>query len=621
MKHLPIWPLMLLPCLSALAQPGAQPPGSTPFLATGSTNPRTQAARAADIVNILDWAGVDPTGTTDSTTGVQNAVNAVGATCGTAFFPNAAKIRILSNLNVPACVTLQGALGNAGDQALVGSNPNYNSTGGIRLATSATITLNSASGARDLMVITDGVTFPVANASAYAGTAFFVPTSTADPFLKNVLIVGFNQAFVTQSQADRVVLRDVYADGVGSSGTYCPGVICLQGSYDTSSIEHVHLWPYGTVYSGTTTRAGTGLYTSGHSDGTEMDGISEIGHAIGINFSSIGELNIGRLYVDTNATTGVQFNNTGEIHINELQAWSSQVAVAMTASSVFIDDFLVRDVPTNTAQCITTAGSGTVSSLYIGTANFTSCEGANPISIGQAGDVVQITNLVTADNGIPTAVVPTGSTDTTFHAKTISGRGYVANGSGIVNLNLGFYSLASAATIALPPDTNNIEITGSTAISTINGQWGGRELLLKFDGNSALSYGGNISLGTIDLQSLPMSAGSTATLIYDISTGTWLVTSWQNRNPTKFTTTGCSPSSTTGDDKSGAFVSGTTGTCTTTITMNGAVGETSFHGWTCWSNNQTTANLMRETASNTTTATLSGTTVTGDTINFGCAPY
>jgi hypothetical protein len=43
--------------------------------ATGSTTPRPLADRFADTVNVLDFAGVDPTGATDSTVAIQNAID------------------------------------------------------------------------------------------------------------------------------------------------------------------------------------------------------------------------------------------------------------------------------------------------------------------------------------------------------------------------------------------------------------------------------------------------------------------------------------------------------------------------------------------------------------------
>lgn len=91
---------------------------------------------------------------------------------------------------------------------------------------------------------------------------------------------------------------------------------------------------------------------------------------------------------------------------------------------------------------------------------------------------------------------------------------------------------------------------------------------------------------------------------------------------TKFTATGCSNSTTVGGATAGKLTSGTTGVCTFTVTMGDSA--TSPNGWHCGdAENLTTtpiafANLIQQTASTTTTATFSGTTVSGDVIEFGC---
>jgi hypothetical protein len=87
-----------------------------------------------------------------------------------------------------------------------------------------------------------------------------------------------------------------------------------------------------------------------------------------------------------------------------------------------------------------------------------------------------------------------------------------------------------------------------------------------------------------------------------------------------FTASGCSNSALVGGATAGTYTSGTTGTCTVVVTM----GNTSNapHGWACAANDLTTpADTIKQTASTATTATLSGTTVSGDAINFQCIGY
>lgn len=86
---------------------------------------------------------------------------------------------------------------------------------------------------------------------------------------------------------------------------------------------------------------------------------------------------------------------------------------------------------------------------------------------------------------------------------------------------------------------------------------------------------------------------------------------------TKFTITGCAAGTTVGGATAGSFVSGTTGACTVVITMAGANGMTAANGWSCQASDLTTpANLIAQSASSTTTCTITGTTVTGDLIHF-----
>lgn len=81
---------------------------------------------------------------------------------------------------------------------------------------------------------------------------------------------------------------------------------------------------------------------------------------------------------------------------------------------------------------------------------------------------------------------------------------------------------------------------------------------------------------------------------------------------------GCSLASPVGGAWAGSFASGTTGTCTVTITP----GITAPNGWTCDVHDLTTpADVVNQTASSTTTATISGTTISGDVITWKCVAF
>lgn len=90
---------------------------------------------------------------------------------------------------------------------------------------------------------------------------------------------------------------------------------------------------------------------------------------------------------------------------------------------------------------------------------------------------------------------------------------------------------------------------------------------------------------------------------------------------TKFTTdTGCGTvTSLTGGATAGSFVANTTGACTVVITMGDTA--TAPNGWICSPSDRTTGNLFRQSASSTTTCTVTGTAVSGDVISFAAIGY
>lgn len=94
---------------------------------------------------------------------------------------------------------------------------------------------------------------------------------------------------------------------------------------------------------------------------------------------------------------------------------------------------------------------------------------------------------------------------------------------------------------------------------------------------------------------------------------------FQNTGGT-FTASGCTNSTLVGGSSAGTYKSGTTGTCTVTVTMGGAA--TANNGWTCWASDSTTiADTQTCKGTSTTTIVISGTTLTNDIIQFGAMAY
>lgn len=144
---------------------------------------------------------------------------------------------------------------------------------------------------------------------------------------------------------------------------------------------------------------------------------------------------------------------------------------------------------------------------------------------------------------------------------------------------------------------------------------------VRIRGLAAAAPSGTIVQGQVQFDT-QNSSGSLTTVMTLSSAAKVSISGGIQSSGTKFTASGCSNSTTVGGATAGTFASGTTGTCTVVITMNGATGVTASNGWSCWASDRTTpANLISQTASTTTTATIAGTTVSGDVISFGCMAY
>lgn len=161
-------------------------------------------------------------------------------------------------------------------------------------------------------------------------------------------------------------------------------------------------------------------------------------------------------------------------------------------------------------------------------------------------------------------------------------------------------SLAACATGVCTPTGDSIGLLESYASFTSGGLRMGTDLnwtMIRSGPTTTWNTPGAVILNSIFESSATISAG------------------------TRFTISGCAATiaSSTQSAVAGGFLSGTTGTCTVVVTMGGGISAPG--GWVCSANNFTTANLIRQTGNTGTTATFSGTTVSGDVIAFGCQGY
>lgn len=140
--------------------------------------------------------------------------------------------------------------------------------------------------------------------------------------------------------------------------------------------------------------------------------------------------------------------------------------------------------------------------------------------------------------------------------------------------------------------------------------------------NSSSNFATNINTGTSNALAT-IGGGSNGVVINSNSAGSITDTGFISGG-TKFTTSGCSVSSTTGGATAGVFTLGANN-CSVVITMNGATGLTAPNGWTCQAHDRTSITIIidGESSSTTTTATIAIpiTAGTTDVISFSCTGY
>lgn len=244
-----------------------------------------------------------------------------------------------------------------------------------------------------------------------------------------------------------------------------------------------------------------------------------------------------------------------------------------------------------------TGTSGTFS-CYDATATTGSTNCSFRAGAGQSGTVLRILNNAgTEVSGLTTTFWNAGNVGLFQSGTTALKTGYAASYFG------------SGAVTSSGPDSPSFAILAATVVM----------------GSRSTGLYGWAGSSTDASAALDTAIGRTSAGVGQVNNGTlntyrgWEVSYLASRGTT-FTASGCSVSSLTGGATAGTFVSGTTGACTPTITFGNSATATT--GWACQAANRTTsANLFQQTASTTTTATFTGTTVTNDVISFSCIAY
>jgi hypothetical protein len=480
---------------------------------TGAVS-QTLASRFAQNV-FIDSYGAVGNGTTDDATPLTNAMAALGTSGGVVFLDCTKNYAILSNVTVPQNVYVKQCR-NDGPIGIPGYTQ-ANLPAHINLAGTATITLNNNSGI-DALIIKNGLTLPQTTPASYAGTALKLGTGTGaaggnDDVHVNATIIGFATCFDGTTGGGHLRL-DIECDANPAAGV---GAVIIGPAYDTSYI-HVRAWPWGTVAatSPTNTRTGIGIQILANNEDDVRMNLMDFGHAVGVYTAAAGNVHYEHIWVDTNATAGIQLTANNQSRFDVIEAWTTGNGLVLQsgAQSISIGYLYCNGNGVASSNCITNTASSNpnvhIDSLYVAS------QAGYALNLATTGIRFYIGSAVlTGINGgaAPYIVGPSGWTADQVKIGTLLNTDLPAGSALFGGNTQALPSIASASLLAPGMVYDHYLVTGTTTITNISGVWADRRLILTFAGALTLTNNANIQLTAA--ANLTTGAGTTIALWYD----------------------------------------------------------------------------------------------------------
>jgi len=397
-----------------------------------------------------------------------------------------------SSLNVPQGVVFAGLntypSGNAANKPIANT---------IKLANAATITLEAGATLEGVEVLNNNFVYPAnaAQVATWAGTAVFSegPTSA----VKNCKIVGFDRGidFVSNpalplSKLNRQYLENVYLD--------CKRPLRIKGSQDIDRASNIHCWPFGsaivTASSADYVRPGPAIDIVDCSSWIKLTGSFEFAYNIGYRiFDSAG------VVLDNCATDGT--SDGSDLNKKAILIESTTQA---PATSVFISNHYFRASMKSAVEINCLNGTdlrsvGIVNSLFYGqdvAQQINIIDGESVVLTGniirQQGETAKLISIG-ANMGLNLTMNGNQVINQTVPPLSNAASGYTTNTVLFDTSNLftgsftniwtngtdGAVTVASAASVKLPPSIDYIKITGTVTISTLFNSYANRIVTLE----------------------------------------------------------------------------------------------------------------------------------------------
>jgi len=483
------------------------------------TSPRFVIDSGAAILSVLtttpEMYGAVGDGVTDDRAAIEAAAASLGSTGGTVQL-SLSRVYRVSSLTVPSAVTIRGSLQRP-DLPTAASGASLASLPGLALDSSGTIQLSTNASLSHLFVKRYGMALPsttVASAG-FAGTAITIAGDAVT--VEEVMAVGFNKGIAqTGASVNRFSIKGFYADCIN-------GIYIDKPSYDTSLIRDCHIWPYtfqpSMSYSDMV-RTGYGLYLTGAQDNTVIDNVLCWGHLRNFYFSGTSAVDIGTIWSDyptgiTPTQTGVTLGaSTNNIQIANLQIWGGATGLRQDAANTESVHIGLCTIVGTTGNAIVTTGGD----LFVSNLKLQSIGGIG-VSIGNAGSHTYLRGYAIDVAGMLVSV-PFGGSTSYIDVDLKTTPYFNPAGTGLFGTNYILpYPVSSASSLLLPVNGRSFHVLGTTAISSILGTWGDREITLRFQSAISLTSSGNIRLADGDTS---FAAGAYLRLRYDADSGHWI---------------------------------------------------------------------------------------------------
>lgn len=353
--------------------------------------------------------------------------------------------------------------------------------------------------------------------------------------------------------------------------------------------------------------AGAISLNDGNSNAFVGQGAGNYLNAIGINNSAVGK-NALRLL-----TTGSHNTALGYLALSGLKTESNNTALgsaALAGNAVGADNTAIGSsamlIGTGVGNSV--VGSSALASMTTGSDNAAIGNQAGPsLTTGDANVFLGLQagqSITTGDSNTMLGNFTQGAAAITN--STAIGAGAIVTTDNTIQLgNNNITKVNTSGAVSVNPA--GMLLTGSNGSLTLLGLGDGADGDLKLDLNAAnvATVTSSTGVATFALSGIALSTTEVLQGLAIIGSGT---------APSVGT---CGTIGTGSKNTAGFITSDTTGSCVSVLTFS----YTAPTGWGCGISNGTTANLIRQTDSSTTTATFTGVTVTNDTLRYICNAY